>query len=112
MNNIIYYFVLLIMTALGAFASFFLKKASSKTNLIDIIKTPFLYIGGGMYLLAAVLNIWLLYYLPYSTVLPMTSITYIWTMLISYYFLKEKIGIKKILGVLLIIFGVFLIAFA
>ena len=112
MNSIIYYFVLLMMTILGAFASFFLKKAASKANLIDIAKTPFLYIGGGMYVLAAVLNIWLLYYLPYSTVLPMTSITYIWTMLISYFLLKEKIGVKKVLGIVLIILGIFLIAFA
>ena len=100
------------MTIIGAFASYFLKKASSKDRIVDIAKTPFLYIGAGMYLLTAVMNIWLLYYLPYSTVLPMTSATYVWTMIISYFLLKEKVGKQKILGVALIMIGIFLIATA
>ncbi|MFR2167688.1 MAG: hypothetical protein ACLS5W_07540 [Coprococcus sp.] len=48
-----------------------------------------------MYLVSALLNIYVLRYLDYSVVLPLTSVTYIWTMVISYFILKEKIS-KKI----------------
>lgn len=43
-------------------------------------------------------------------VLPLTSITYIWTLVISYKFLKEKITFKKIIGIILIIVGAIIIA--
>jgi uncharacterized membrane protein len=44
-------------------------------------------------------------FMEYSVVLPLTSITYIWTMLVSYLFLKEKITARKIAGVCLIVIG-------
>ena len=105
-----YYVLLVIMTLIGAIASFFLKKASGSEKIIDLIKNINLYIGGFLYLLSAVLNIYLLKYLDYSLVLPMTSITYIWTLIISYQFLKEKISLKKIIGVFVIITGVIILA--
>jgi len=42
-------------------------------------------------------------------VLPLTSITYIWTMLVSYLALKEKITKNKIIGVILICVGAVLL---
>ena len=105
-----YYLLLIIMTLIGAIASFFLKKASKSEKILDLIKNYNLYLGGFLYLLSAVLNIYLLKYLDYSLVLPMTSITYIWTLIISYQFLKEKISLKKIVGVFIIITGVIILA--
>lgn len=105
-----YYLLLIIMTLIGAIASFFLKKASKSERILDLIKNYNLYLGGFLYLLSAVLNIYLLKYLDYSLVLPMTSITYIWTLIISYQFLKEKISLKKIVGVFIIITGVIILA--
>ncbi len=95
------------MTLSGAFAGFFLKKSSSNLN----IKTNYnFYCGGFLYLIAALINIYVLKFLDYSVVLPLTSITYIWTMIISYKFLSEKISIKKISGVVLILIGTMFIA--
>lgn len=93
------------MTLMGAVAAFFLKKASGFKNITELIKNYNLYIGAGLYLLSAIINIIVLRYLNYSVVLPLTSITYVWTMVISYLLLKEKIGIKKLLGVSFIIIG-------
>lgn len=93
------------MTLLGAVAAFFLKKASGFKNITELIKNYNLYIGAGLYLLSAIINIIILRYLNYSVALPLTSITYVWTMVISYLFLKEKVGIKKLLGVSFIIIG-------
>ena len=102
---VIYYIVLLVMTMLGAVASLFLKKASGSNSLIDMLKNINLYIGGFLYVSSAVLNIWLLKILDYSVILPLTSLTYIWTMIISYFILKEKITVKKVLGICLILIG-------
>lgn len=102
---IIYFVVLLIMTLLGSVASLFLKKASGSDGIVGLLKNVNLFIGGFLYLISAVLNIWVLRYLDYSVVLPLTSLTYIWTMVLSYMILKEKITLKKIGGVVLILIG-------
>ena len=107
---VIYYIVLLVMTMLGAVASLFLKKASGSNSLIDMLKNINLYIGGFLYVSSAVLNIWLLKILDYSVILPLTSLTYIWTMVLSYFILKEKITVKKIAGVCLILVGAIIIS--
>lgn len=102
---ILYFVLLLFMTMIGAAASLFLKRASNSDGLFTMIKNLNLYIGGFLYLTSAVLNIWILQYLDYSVVLPLTSLTYIWTMILSYLILKEKITKKKIRGVILILAG-------
>lgn len=101
----VYFIILLFMTLLGSVASLYLKKASGTDGVIALIKNVNLYIGGFLYLASAVLNIWILRYLDYSVVLPLTSLTYIWTMVLSYMILKEKITKKKIAGVVLILVG-------
>ena len=107
---VIYYIVLLIMTMFGSVASLFLKKASGSMDLIDMLKNINLYIGGFLYVSSAVLNIWLLKILDYSVILPLTSLTYIWTMVLSYFILKERITVKKIAGVCLILVGAIIIS--
>ena len=104
-----YYIILIIMTLIGSVASFFLKKGSSFKNIVELFKNKYVYIGGILYVLSALLNIYVLKYLDYSVVLPLTSITYIWTLFISAIFLNEKINIKKIIGIMLIVGGAFLI---
>lgn len=106
----IYYFLIFVMTFLGSVASLFLKKASSSIKISILLKNWNLYAGGVLYVISALINIYVLKFLPYSVVLPLTSITYIWTMLLSYIFLKEKVHIKKIIGVFVILFGAILVA--
>lgn len=98
------------MTLLGSIASLFLKKASRSDHFLKMLLNWNLYIGAGLYLASAVLNIWVLRYLDYSVVLPLTSITYIWTMILSYCILKETITKKKICGVGLIILGAIIVS--
>lgn len=106
----IYYLGLLIMTMIGAVASLFLKKASGSSGFVEMLKNVNLYIGGFLYITSAVLNIWLLKILDYSVILPLTSLTYIWTMVLSYFILKEKITLKKMVGVCLILIGAIIIS--
>jgi drug/metabolite transporter (DMT)-like permease len=98
------------MTLTASFASFFLKRSTEGGTVLSIIKNKNLYAGGFLYVIAALFNIWLLQKLSYSVVVPLGSVCYIWTMFIAGIFLKEKIGIGKIIGVMLILSGVICIA--
>lgn len=44
-----------------------------------------------------------------SIVYPITSLVYVWTVLLSKYILKEKVKTKEILGVIFIILGIIFI---
>lgn len=105
-----YYVILLGMTWVGAIASFFLKKASGSDGVLKMIINVNLYVGAGLYLVSALLNIYILKVMDYSVVLPLTAFTYVWTMILSYFFLQEKITKKKIIGVIFVVCGAVLVA--
>ncbi len=118
-NMLVIYALLVVMTGLGATAGFFFKKTSDakgKTSggsqgIRALAKNTNLHIGGALYVIAAVLNIHVLKFLDYSVVLPLTSLTYVWTMMLSYFLLKEKVGKRKIVGVCLIFGGALILAY-
>ena len=100
---------LLVMTLSGTFGALFFKRASASMenkNLFAMLGNVNLYIGGCFYLLGAVLNVLLLRRLDYSVVYPMTSLTYIWTLLVSRLLLGEKITAGKVIALVLILSGV------
>ena len=103
------YLLILVMTFGGALASIYLKKASSFKSIKELLMNKNLYIGGLIYVICAIINIIVLKTLDYSLVLPLTSITYIWTMILAYTLLKEKISRKRIIGLLVIIMGVIIL---
>lgn len=104
--------VLIIMTVLGAFGGFFLKLSGQdkRKNRKGQFLNHFFILGGGFYFSASLLNIWLLNRLPLSVVLPMTSMTYVWTFFIAKIFLKERITVYKVLGLIFLSVGVVVIA--
>jgi len=104
MLNII--LLLIVLTLSGALGGYCFKKAASSSDtIIKVIFKPILYAGGFFYILGAALNIVVLKKLPYTVVLPLTSLTYIWTLIIAHFALKEKITRLKIIGVILILAG-------
>lgn len=102
--------LILLMTVSGAFAGFFLKKSAGRKPFWRVLLSGYLYLGGFLYLLCAVFNIYVLRFLPYSVVLPLTSVTYIWTLAISAAALKEKLSVRKLAGVCAIVAGAVLIS--
>lgn len=107
MSNYMLILILIFMTLMGAFAGLCLKKASAdlEYSVFAILKNRNLYFGGFLYVISAVLNIILLSKMNYSVVLPLTAITYIWTLILSSIVLKEKVTRKKISGIVLIVMG-------
>ena len=102
--------ILLVETSVASFASFFLKKSSGVENKIDILKSPCFYLGGMLYVVSSCLSIVLMQFLPYAIILPLGSLTYVWTMFISRWLLHEKITRRKLIGITVIICGVILLA--
>jgi drug/metabolite transporter (DMT)-like permease len=98
------------MTMLGSVAALFLKRASIFHSIINLIKNGNVYIGAVLYTISAVINIYVLRYLDYSVVLPLTSLTYIWTLLLARFFLKETFTIRKFAGIAGILIGTFIIS--
>ncbi len=101
--------MIFVMTVSGTFGALFFKRAISRQAGVNIIKlalTPSLYIGGLFYVLGASTNIILLRFMDYSVIYPMTSLTYIWTLIVSYLMLGEKITRDKLFAIFFIVAGV------
>ncbi len=103
-----------ILLAMGFFASLgslFLKKSTAGgLSPRKLLCTPWLYLGGFFYVVSALLNLYLLRVLPYSIVVPLGALTYIWTLLLSKRLLGEPITRNKAAGIILILIGVSLVA--
>lgn len=100
------------MTFCNAFGALLFKSSMSRIKVFSIKDTfalPSLYLGILCYAAGSVLNILLLHYWDYSTIYPLTSLTCVWTLILSKWFLDEKINGYKLLGIGCIIAGAFLI---
>lgn len=62
-----------------------------------------------LYGIGALLNIYLLRFLPYTVVLPANALTYIWTMYLAKVLFKETIGFYKMAGIAFIFAGLLLL---
>jgi uncharacterized membrane protein len=105
-------------TLLSGLAPTFLKRGAEKftINLKKLWAQPsllllnyWLFMGVGLDVLSAILNVIALKYGELSVLTPVTSLTYIWACLFSGIFLKERMTRRKWLGVALIVFGVVLV---
>lgn len=102
--------IIILFTFCGALGGLFFKISTSKiTKVTDLLFSKEFYLGVIIYLISASMNIYVLKFLPYTIVLPLTSITYIWTLILARYYLKENVNVQKKVGVFLIILGTILV---
>lgn len=105
-----FFLSILLMTFFGSLGALFFKRgAVGITGLRTLLFSPQLWLGGGCYLAGAALNIWLLHGHDYSVVYPLTSLTYVWSLALSAAFLRERITMRKLLGVAAVCLGAFLL---
>ncbi|MGC3362587.1 EamA family transporter, partial [Enterococcus faecalis] len=105
--------ILVITTLSGSAGALALKKGMkdlSELRVKLLLTNRWFYLGSFLYILSAVTNIVLLKLLDYSIAFPMTSLTYGWTVIISYFIFKEGLTPRKLIAVILIIVGVFIIS--
>lgn len=78
-------------------------------KVLGILRTPELLIGLMSYGLSAVLFILVLTRVKLSVAGPAVSITYIFSVLMGYFFFKEEISTRHLMGLALIVCGVVLV---
>lgn len=109
MNLVLLAVLVFFMTISGTFGALFFKKATlklSNRSIFSLMTSVWLYLGGGCYIVGALLNIFLLRYMDYSVLYPTTCLTYVWTMFVSYLAFGEKITKYKVVALLCIVIGV------
>ncbi|MEG0253982.1 MAG: multidrug transporter [Vagococcus sp.] len=105
--------ILAITTLSGSAGALALKQGMNELADLTVVKAitnKWLLLGSFLYIVSAATNIVLFKYLAYSIAFPMTSLTYVWTVFISYFTFKEKITPLKLLSIGLIIVGVVIIS--
>jgi uncharacterized membrane protein len=105
MGNLYLLLLTILFTLIGSLAAIQLKIASATVKLRSILYKPSLYFGATFYIISALLNILVLTYWDYSVVLPLTSITYVWTAVLAKGIFKERLSMLKLIGLALIILG-------
>jgi len=106
---IIYILACLIGVTIASFSQVILKKSSNKKypNRIREYLNPLVIIGYGMMFISLGFSITAYSGLEFTNVPLLESIGYIIVMVLGYIFFKEKITKRKIIGVLMILAGVF-----
>ncbi|GBF78013.1 hypothetical protein PA598K_06610 [Paenibacillus sp. 598K] len=103
MSDSLLYVLLVVMTGCGAVGSVLFKAYSGSRRKLVLLA------GFASYGLGALLNIYLLGYLPYTIVMPANALTFIWALLLARLVFGETIGIFKLAGVGCIVSGVVLL---
>ncbi len=81
--------------------------ADGVMGMLKIFQTPWVIAGFFFYGVSAILWLDVLSKLDFSLAFPMVALTYVFTLLIGRFFFGETIGWERILGVALILTGVF-----
>ena len=101
--------ILMIFSAfLAACSQVFLKKSADTTytsKLREILNFK-VVLSYGILLSTMILNVYAFRFLPYKIGPVLNSLSYFFVFILSYLFFKEKITIRKIVGIGLIIFGI------
>jgi len=96
----------LFATFIGATGALYLKKGTN--NNLNLFSNWELGLGVICYGFGAVLVMIALKFGDLNIIFPVTAFTYVWSMLLSKYFLKEQITILRIIGILLVVTGIIL----
>jgi len=102
----------LVSTLLGALGALMLKQGASilKFQIKVIIRNYNLWLGFLLYVFASIIFVYALKFGELSMIYPLTSLSYIWVTLLSVVLLKEKVRLKKWIGISLILVGVILLS--
>lgn len=105
--------LVIIGTVIGSVGALFVKLGANKLSreLKQLLKNHHLMIGGLLYGLSTVPFLIAIKFGELSVLYPFVSLSYVWTVLISIKYLKEKVNYWAWVGVAFIIIGVSFIGF-
>lgn len=103
-----YWVFLLLSVIIASFSQILLKKSAKITykTWIKEYLNPYVIVGYSMMIVSTVLTIFAYKGLEYKNGPIIESLGYILVMVLSYYFFKERITKRKLLGNLLILLGI------
>jgi drug/metabolite transporter (DMT)-like permease len=81
--------------------------ADGPIGFLKLFQTPWVIVGFACYGLSSILWLDVLSKLDFSLAFPMVGLTYVFTLLIGRFFFGETVGWERMLGVGLILCGVF-----
>ena len=84
--------------------------AEGISSFLKLLQTPWVIVGFLCYGLSAVLWLDVLSKLDFSLAFPLVGLTYVFTLLIGRFLFGEVVGWERLLGVALILGGVFFLA--
>ncbi len=78
-------------------------------SLLGLFRTPWILLGLACYAFSSVLWLDVLSKLDFSLAFPMVSLTYVFQLLIGRFVFHETVGLERVVGVLLILGGLFFV---
>ncbi|MCR1839432.1 UNVERIFIED_CONTAM: EamA-like transporter family protein [Murimonas intestini] len=110
MNNMTYSVILLLVSVfISAVSQILLKKATYRhydTKLREYLN-PYVIIAYGMFFVSTILTMLALKTVPLSMQPMLESTSYIYVSVMGYFLLKERFSKRKILGICVILLGIF-----
>ena len=107
----------------GSFGGILMKSASSTMPAVDIssfhqayyffsrmFTNPTMLSGIALYFASTLIWMYLLTRLPISFVQPILALTYVITPILAIFLLHESVSVARWIGIMVILFGVFLVA--
>ena len=88
---------------------FYLPEQSIFENVFRILFNGWVLSGFVVYAIATGFFMWLISKFDISLIIPITSVAFIYSLLAGYFIFDEQISLVRVLGVLLIIAGVFFV---
>ncbi len=88
---------------------FYIAEKSILENFVTIISNGWIFSGFVVYAIATGFFMWLLSKFEISLVIPISSVAFIYSLMAGYWIFHETISPLRIVGVLCIVFGVFLV---
>ncbi len=78
-------------------------------SLLGLLRTPWIILGFACYGVSSVLWLDVLSKLDFSLAFPMVSLTYVFSLVIGHFIFHETVGLDRVVGVLLILSGLFFV---
>jgi drug/metabolite transporter (DMT)-like permease len=101
---------LLLKIGMDNIGEFSFTAANTLPIALKVITSPFIIIGMVVYVVSVTLWLLVLSRVPVGIAYPMTSLAYIFSAIAAYYLLGEHLSYLQVIGIFIIIFGVYLIA--
>lgn len=99
----------LLKLGLNAIGGVRLFTGDALNSLLGVFRTPWIILGFVCYGTSALLWLDVLSKLDFSMAFPMVSLTYVFSLLIGRFIFHETVGVERILGVALILSGLFFV---